>query len=240
MRFFLISFCSLFFLAGCDLGKKMTVERGHPASEEEFNAAAAKAYSGITALDQQVGDYARRGNYVRYLTAQGPQETLRSVEGRNVIGREEFEEFVLFTYYVEHVVFDGDTSQTTATEETDAYPWPASEPNLDSEELQLFSAEPAVYNLSLTETTMDAPQAVQQSTGCQGSNCRLRVRIVKFDTFATTAEGEKRIQHEYWISPDVPFVAHELKRCMSYSAQMEAVFVVITECLEVDDFRKGV
>lgn len=227
-------------LAACDLGKKHDVERGTPATSEEFNFVAAKAYGGLSATEQQVGEYVRRGNFVRYLTAQGPQETLRSVEGRNLIQREEFENegMVIFTYYVERVEFDGDEAHVYETEETEAYRWSPPSLNAAPRELSLFSAEEdGVYNLSYTEKTMPAPQAAQKRN-CSG--CQIQVRIIEFDTFLPLeGGGEKRIQHEYWISPDVPFSAHELKRCMSYSAQMEAIFVLITECLEVDDYSWG-
>lgn len=227
-------------LTGCDLGKKLSVDEGTPATEEEFNAVATKAYADINPLNQKVGDYARRANTLRYLNISGPQEVLNSVEGRNLISREEFDDYVLFTFYVERVEFQGDQAERIETEETEAYALPEAQLHLASRDLSTMSTDSeSIYNLSYKETTMPIPQAAKETTGCEGV-CDIRVRIIKFDTFIDTADGgKKRIQQEYWISPDTPYMAHELKRCMTYSAQVEAVFVLITECLEVDDYRFG-
>jgi hypothetical protein len=227
-------------LSGCDIGKKLPVTEGTPATEDEFIAAATKAYSGLNPLSQKVGDYARTINTLRYLTISGPQEVLKAVEGRDLISREVYEDFVLYTFVVRRFEYNGDNEEYIETEETEAYALPEIEMSLAARDLSVMNAEiDPVYNLSYQETLMPIPQAAKETTGCEG-DCQIKVRVIKFDTFIDTMDGgKKRIQHEYWISPDVPYMAHELKRCMTYSAQVEAIFVLITECLEVDDYRFG-
>lgn len=102
-----------------------------------------------------------------------------------------------------------------------------------------YSADATYHNLSLTNEIGMPPQAVVDDS-CPGiPDCKIRIFNLDFDQVFLLNGKQTRIHYSFQISPDVPFLARDLKVCKTISYPVDNNIVPVTQCNEVRNFGKN-
>lgn len=96
------------------------------------------------------------------------------------------------------------------------------------------------HNLKAQNSSMNAPQQVQNGTFCAGqSPCKLATDQIAFDQVVWDGDKGTKIHCEFVYSTEVPFLAVQMKQCTTMAIPVDERSVVVTECSEVLNFASG-
>lgn len=98
------------------------------------------------------------------------------------------------------------------------------------------------HRLTVTDSILeDLPQAVIDGIGCDRfPDCKMHVTTIEFDQVAWLSDGAQRMHYLVEISPDVPFLATQIKLCRTAQAPYVDNGIersaLVTQCDQVRNF----
>jgi hypothetical protein len=96
------------------------------------------------------------------------------------------------------------------------------------------------HNLHVSQGLEDAPELVRAQPGCLGlPNCKLNVTRVSFDQVVWDGDTGNRIHFDYALSPDAPFLAQVLDKCLTLLVPISGSNskTLLKQCTPVVSFR---
>lgn len=203
------------------------------------------------------------GQFVHYSEVQvlnGMYEAVISDVGMTVIDRQETAETVDLKIIQNKIVYSKEEARKSTTE----YNVSLAKPGASAVATVMSAIENAMpirtftrkmesqptstftyHNLRVSTELLAAPPAVQKQPNCLGiPECKIRMYNVGYDEIEwETPEKATRITWDFALSPDVPYLAHEMNKCMTFLLPVDAEKpdtsqkVHIKYCLPVMDFR---
>lgn len=96
------------------------------------------------------------------------------------------------------------------------------------------------HKLAVTSSSDPVPQQVQNTSFCSGqSSCNISVSNISFDQVIHGDGESQKISCEYSYSTEVPYLAGQMKRCITLAVPIDGRSVVITECDQILNFTSG-
>ena len=96
------------------------------------------------------------------------------------------------------------------------------------------------HNLKVTSGVVDAPDAVQGADFCSGKDpCQIDTTDISFDQVIWSGDQGQKVNCQYTFSDQVPFLASQLKQCITSVVLEQNQHVLVDQCAEVVDFQYG-
>ncbi|MDX9731132.1 MAG: hypothetical protein RBT63_05120 [Bdellovibrionales bacterium] len=113
----------------------------------------------------------------------------------------------------------------------------------DSAEVRAFEQDItriSYHGLTVNVTNEPPPELVQRQPNCMDiPNCRIEVHHVNFDMVLWRGEKPERIHWSFALSPDAPFLASTMNKCVTSLASLggNQGEILVKQCLPVINFR---
>lgn len=106
--------------------------------------------------------------------------------------------------------------------------------------VDIFAEKVTYHGLKVVVSQDNPPPAVQQARSCLGiPNCKITVHHIDFDMVFWHGDKPERVHWELALSPDAPYLAAMMNKCVSGLAKLadNQGDILVRQCLPVINFR---